>query len=124
MIRNAYEAKGDLESAIKEMQLTTEPAVVAELQQALTQGGKISYLQKRLEISTGRSDVNSPTGRMRLVYANAAVGNIEQAMTLLERSIAEDHSDGLMYLKVDPRFDNLRSHPRFPDALRRMKLLN
>ncbi|MDQ3010372.1 MAG: tetratricopeptide repeat protein, partial [Acidobacteriota bacterium] len=124
-IRNIYEAKGDVAGAIKEMRLLDPPTTgLAEFEQAFAQGGKSAYLQKRLEINARAKDVDSATGRMRLVYANAAVGNIEQAMTLLERSIAEDHSDGLMYLKVDPRFDNLRSHPRFPDALRRMKLLN
>ncbi|MEP7340627.1 MAG: protein kinase [Acidobacteriota bacterium] len=124
-IRNAFEAKGDLESAIKEMQIMTPPiAGIDELQQALAQGGKIGYWQKRWELTLRRPDQNSPSGRIRLIFANAAAGNIEQAMAMLEKSIAEDHHDGLMYLKVDPRFDNLRSHPRFPDALRRMKLLD
>ena len=56
------------------------------------------------------------------IWSQAAVGDLEPAMKLLERSIAEDHSDGLMYLKVDARFDNLRSHPRFPEMLRGVHL--
>lgn len=124
-IRNAYEAKGDLESAIKEMlQMKEPPAGTTDLQKSYTQGGPSAYWKKKLEITLHRPDVDTPTGRIRLVFGNAAVGNTELAMSLLERSIAEDHSDGLMYLKVDPRFDNLRTHQRFPDALRRMKLLN
>ncbi len=124
-IRNAYDQKGNFGEAIKEWNtLKPPPQDVIALQQAFEQGGKAGYWQKRLEFTLRRPDPNSPAGRMRLVFGNAAAGNIEQAMALLEKSIAEDHHDGLMYLKVDPRFDNLRSHPRFPDALRQMKLLN
>lgn len=122
-IRNTYEAKGDLESAIKEMLSMKPPANGAsELQQAYAQGGKAAYWQKKLYINAQRADVDSPTGRMRMIWSQAAVGDLEPAMKLLERSIAEDHSDGLMYLKVDARFDNLRSHPRFPEMLRGVHL--
>src|SRR5262249_7077540 len=39
----------------------------------------------------------------------------------LEKAV-EDRSTWLMYLKVDPRFDSIRSDPRYHDLLRRMKI--
>jgi tetratricopeptide (TPR) repeat protein len=53
---------------------------------------------------------------------HAAAGDIEQAMKLLDKSITEDHHDGTIYLKVDPRFDNLRANPQFQQFLKRLKL--
>jgi hypothetical protein len=61
---------------------------------------------------------------MRLIYGEAAIGEVEKAMPLLERAVTEGRQDALAYLKVDPRFDNLRSHPRFAGLLKRMNLSN
>jgi len=125
-IRNAYDFKGDYEAALQEMQLMTKPAEIAELKQALDQAGKTGYWQKRLEIlvRTGRADARDSVGRMRLIYGQAATGEIEKAIPLLEQAVKEGHQDALAYVKVDPRFDNLRSHPRFTELLRRMNLSN
>lgn len=122
-IRNAYDQKGDLEAAIKELhQTSTSQQEIAELKQAFEQGGANKYWQKRLEIRQRNASPHDPKGRMRLVLAYAAAGNVEQAMPLLEKAINEDRHDGVLYLKTDPRFDNLRSHPRFPELLKQMKL--
>jgi len=121
-IRNAYERKGDLESAVRQLELTrTGPEVIAELRQALRQGGENGYWQKRLEI-LARTDPDSPNRRMRMVFLNAAAGRIEQALSMLKRSVEEDHHDQTVYMKVDPRYDNLRSDPRFTRLLQALKL--
>ena len=49
----------------------------------------------------------------------AALGDVDQACAWLEKAY-EDRSYGLYSLKVNPRFDLLRSDPRFQDLLRRM----
>jgi hypothetical protein len=49
------------------------------------------------------------------------LGEGEQALEWLERAY-EDHSDELIYLKVEPMFDPLRADARFKDLLRRMGL--
>jgi TolB-like protein/DNA-binding winged helix-turn-helix (wHTH) protein len=60
----------------------------------------------------------SPYG-IACIYA--ALGDVDQACAWLEKAY-EDRADGLYNLKVSPRFDPLRSDPRFRDLLRRMNL--
>jgi len=50
-----------------------------------------------------------------------ALGDNNQAFQLLDKAFTE-RSQWLVQLKVDPRFANLRSDPRFPDLLRRIGL--
>jgi len=44
-------------------------------------------------------------------------------MDWLEKAYA-DRSNGLVFLKVDPQLDSLRSNPRFKDLLYKMRLPN
>jgi len=49
------------------------------------------------------------------------LGDKEQAFAYLDKTYRE-RPDALLFIKVSPLFDNLRSDPRFDDLLRRMKL--
>lgn len=66
-------------------------------------------------------------GKRRYVspYYIAAIytglGEKEQALAWLDRA-CESRSEGLVWLKVDPLFDTLRTDPRFADLLRRVGL--
>jgi serine/threonine protein kinase/tetratricopeptide (TPR) repeat protein len=51
----------------------------------------------------------------------AVLGERDQAFTWLEKACAEK-SNFIFYLKVSPKFDSLRSDPRYADLLRRMGL--
>ncbi len=54
-----------------------------------------------------------------LIYAG--LGEKDQSLAWLEKAYQE-HSSVLVYLKVEPRFDSLRSDPRFHDLVRRVGL--
>lgn len=49
------------------------------------------------------------------------LGDNDHAFALIERALAVKN-DRLLWLKVDPRFDNLRTDERYADLLRRMNL--
>jgi hypothetical protein len=51
----------------------------------------------------------------------ARVGDLDRAFAWLEKSYAS-RSARLTHLKVDARYDNLRTDPRFVDMLRRVGL--
>jgi serine/threonine-protein kinase len=55
-------------------------------------------------------------------HVRAALGERDQALALLEKAY-EHHSPGMVWLKVDPRFDSLRAEARFQRLLRRMGLV-
>lgn len=54
-----------------------------------------------------------------IVYVG--LGEKEQALAWLEKTY-QDRSSDLIWLKVEPLFDALRSEPRFQDLLRRVGL--
>ena len=54
-------------------------------------------------------------------FVMAALGDTDAAFGLLEKAYAQ-RSPGLVWLKVDSRFDPLRADPRFQRLLQRMKL--
>ncbi|HMV84942.1 MAG TPA: protein kinase [Blastocatellia bacterium] len=126
-MRNAYDQQRKFTAAIEEMKaISSTPEEIAELLESLRTGDGNAYWQKRLEIQirNGRATLKSSDGRMRLIYGYTATGEIEKAIPLLEQAVTERNQDSLAYLKVDPRFDNLRAHPLFPELLRRMNLAN
>ena len=49
------------------------------------------------------------------------MGDKEQTFEWLEQAYKEK-TEPLLYLRVDPRLDSLRSDPRFEDLLRRVNL--
>jgi hypothetical protein len=51
----------------------------------------------------------------------AGLGDPAQALQWLELAYA-DHSQQLLWIKVDPRFDGLHGDLRFQDLLRRIRL--
>lgn len=53
---------------------------------------------------------------------HAGLGERDQALFWLER-LYEDRNDWLMWLRVIPEFDGLRSDPRFTELLRRIGLI-
>lgn len=61
---------------------------------------------------------------LKLVAARfyARLGERDKAFESLEKAFA-DHSPLLVWIKVSPELDNLRSDPRFADLMRRVGIL-
>jgi serine/threonine-protein kinase len=59
--------------------------------------------------------------RHDLAVASLALGEKEQALDWLEKGY-EDRNWWMPWLKVEPRFDPLRSEPRFQGLVRRVGL--
>jgi len=119
-----YERKGMYDDAIAEFQkisdLGARSVAIAELGQAYAASGKRGEAQKALaelqELSKRR--YISPSV-FALIYA--ALGDKDQAFAWLDRSI-DEHDLITARLKVDQRFDTLRSDPRFSDRVKRVGL--
>jgi tetratricopeptide (TPR) repeat protein len=100
---------------------TNRPALlVAGLGYALAVSGQRAEAEAVLDELLSRSDQKAVSPCF-LAWIHAALGQQEQALAMLEK--AYDQRDyRLLYIKVDPMFDHLRSHPRFNQLLIRMGL--
>lgn len=74
----------------------------------------LAYLRK-LEAERSRRYVDSA----KLVMAYLGTGNNQRALDWLEKALAE-RSTAMVWLKVDPAYDPLRSDPRFQTLLRKV----
>jgi len=121
----AYEQKGNYEEAIaafNQAQLLDpqNPVVSAFLCHAYALMGKRGLLQKPLaELMQQAKQGNLDPVHIGLIYA--ALGDKDQAFVWLEKAY-QTRSEDLLNLKVNPKFDSLRSDPRLTDLLRRLKL--
>src|SRR5438128_5357182 len=119
-----YERKGMYSDAIAEFEkvssLGAKTQGIAGLGQAYAAAGKRDEAQKALaelqEISKQR--YVSPSV-FALIYA--ALGDKDQAFAWLEKSV-DEHDLITARLKVDARFDPLRSDPRFAELVKRVGL--
>ena len=115
-----YELMGKFEDCVrfrqKAMTLRGDPLEDIEaLGLAYSESGPKGYWMWHLNRLKGRYDRN-PTNTA-IYYAQ--LGNKEQAFAWLEKAY-EKHDMELFRLKYNPRFDPLRSDPRFGDLLRRL----
>ncbi|HEV8133495.1 MAG TPA: protein kinase [Pyrinomonadaceae bacterium] len=118
-----YEQQGKYDKAIAEFKQVVDlsrgkPLGIAALAHAFALAGKRMEAQDRiaelLELSKKRFVSEAS---IAMVYI--ALGNKDQAFAWLEK--ADKARDALLArVKVDPRFDPLRSDPRFTDLMRRL----
>jgi TolB-like protein/tetratricopeptide (TPR) repeat protein len=63
----------------------------------------------------------APVGPDHFVLIYAGLGKNDEALSWLEKAY-QRHSQMMWWLKVDPRFDDLRPNPRFQELMRRVGL--
>jgi TolB-like protein/Tfp pilus assembly protein PilF len=96
------------------------PYSLGHLGNAYARAGQADSAQKtisRLEEYIRKDGV----GRYEIALVYAGLGDKQRAFKWLEESY-RTHDVGLVYLKIDPCLDPLRSDPRFDDLLRRVGL--
>ena len=120
----AYEQKGILEEAIAEFQRAialsgSGTETLAALGHAYAVSGNRAHARTVLDQLRALAS-QKYVSPYRLSAIHVALGEVRQAFEWLERA-CEEKSHWLVFLKVDPVFDPLRSDPRFQDLLRRVR---
>ena len=95
--------------------------VLASMGRAYAVSGKPDEARKILqELAVRAKQRYVPSYQVALVHAG--LGDKDKAFESLEKAF-DERSTLLTYLKMDPRFDSLRSDPRFKAMLRRLNFL-
>jgi len=122
-LHRAYLLQGRHEEAIAEWQkcyeLNPDPGSFVELGHAYALAGRSSEAER---IVAQLRDLLKERYTMSYVVAltYTALGDKEQAFAWLEQAF-RDRTDAILYIKVDPFLDPLRSDSRFQDLVRRVE---
>jgi TolB-like protein/DNA-binding winged helix-turn-helix (wHTH) protein/tetratricopeptide (TPR) repeat protein len=124
-LKRCYDQKGMYKEAIAAHQMRRKLAGLdaeesAALREAAAATSARVYWQKRLEQEVEESK-RELSGGFEMAEIFAQLGEKDQAFAWLERAYKE-RSFMMLYLKVAPNLDPLRSDPRFADLLRRVGL--
>ena len=134
----AYERTGRASEAVQELMKAEElfgmsQERLAELRKAYHESGEEGYWRKMLEFYREASKQPRPFGsasgygcvdyfqNAEVAAVQVRLGEFNAAFESLERA-REKHDTNIIYLKVDPFWDAIRSDPRFQSLLRRMGL--
>jgi hypothetical protein len=93
--------------------------MVSALAHAYARGGRKEEAEKLL----GQLERDAKTKYVSPYYfaiVHLGFGDNEQAMNWLEKAFA-DRSNGLVFMRVEPELDHLRSNPRFLALEQRLK---
>ncbi|MFY9607375.1 MAG: tetratricopeptide repeat protein [Blastocatellia bacterium] len=121
----AYEQKGMYKEAIAEFQRAVDLSgndlrVIANLGHAYAVSGRRDKAQQVLAESKRQSKRRYISPFM-IAIVHVGLDEKDQAFQWLEKAY-DDRSVWMVFLKVDPRLDSLRSDPRFVGLLQRMGL--
>jgi TolB-like protein/DNA-binding winged helix-turn-helix (wHTH) protein/Tfp pilus assembly protein PilF len=120
----AYGQKGNFALAIPELRKAVElshgtPLMVSALANAYARTGNKSEAERLLAglISQAKKNYVSP---YYFAVVHIGLGESEKAIEDLEQAYS-DRSNGLVFLKVDPALDEVRSNPRFKAIQQKLK---
>jgi TolB-like protein/DNA-binding winged helix-turn-helix (wHTH) protein/Flp pilus assembly protein TadD len=123
LLAHAFEGQSMFDRAESEIQQAMRlssgnPEFEAELAHVYAAEGKAAIARQHLATLERRSRYASPYS---LAVVHAALGDRDGAFAWLGRGF-EARPQEMIYVKVDPRLENLHSDPRFAELLRRMAL--
>ena len=120
----AYSQKGlyeeSAEALLRARSLSGSPFIAAELgyvYAAAGRGGEAREVLRELKEEAARSYVDP----YLIAIIHTGLGERAQAFEWLDRAF-EDRSTWMPWIKVEPKFDGLRSDPRFQDLIQRVGL--
>jgi len=124
VLGQAYEQKKAFDQATIELRRAADisqnsPPVLAALARAYAVSGKPWKREPTGPIDGRIEEQYVSPFYVAIVYAG--LGENDKAMDWLERAYG-DHSNAIVFLKVDPELDTLRSRPRFHELQRRLRL--
>jgi tetratricopeptide (TPR) repeat protein len=124
-IASSYVAKGMPAEAISRVEKAIErfgriPRLLGAQAEAYAAAGRRQEVEEILQELRAAAEEQyvDPT---LLAWVHLVLGNHNAAFEMLERAY-EDRAQWLPFIAVDPKFDPLRSDPRFDDLLRRIGL--
>jgi tetratricopeptide (TPR) repeat protein len=125
-LADAYAAAGRDGEAFEAYQQWARAAgyaqpVIEDLTQAYTNGGMKGYWEKRVQIEKIEEEETGDVFPYRMASLYARLNRVDDAVFWLERAYAE-HSNRLIFLRVDPVFARLHHEPRFENLARRVGL--
>ena len=120
VLGQGYEQKSQLEGAINELEQAVKfsqgsSLYVSSLAHAYAIAGKRSEAELLLHQLQDQSQ-KTYVAPFHIALVYSGLGQLDQAVGYLEKGYKE-RSSGMVWLKVDPRLDVLRSDPRFQDLL-------
>ena len=127
VLGQAYEQKKAYDQAITELRRAAEisqnsPPTLAALARTYAVSGRTAEARKLLDqlMEQSKKQYVSPF-YVAIVYAG--LGESDQALDWLEKAY-KDRSNAIVFAKVDPQLDTLRTTPRFQSLLHRLAFQN
>jgi len=96
------------------------PGQISLLRQVYGEKGLAAALRELIELTNPRRGVG-PLGSSAPALLNALIGDVDEAIAWLQRAF-DSHTRDLIYVKVEPAYDSLRSDPRFVEIQGRIGL--
>lgn len=123
-ISSVYEKKGNRDQAaahdLAALHATQPGLDTAALQETYRRNGWQAYWRARISARLlDRDNANQPCLSYEIGSGYARIGDHDQAFRYFNRAI-DQHCFYVIFLKVDPILDNIRSDPRFAALLRRI----
>lgn len=123
VIGHAHLARGQPDEALKAYRQGAAVGSVtffnAFIARALAMKGQ--QAEARALLTAMRENGDAYVRSEALASGYAALGDVDEAFELLETAFRQ-RSAGLIYLHIDPAFDPLHAHPRFPELVQRIGL--